>query len=1570
MQMHSVPNSLLGASLGEAHKWVRSQMVLSNPGKPMADYTLKNENGRSINLSDLTKGNATHVTIVSAGGVRSNPAHPAEISGFMEVPKPMHASRLTALTQSQLTPALYHSMVNEYGLFNAIQTLSILLTRPVRPSLHHTQKTANMIRARKGESLLPMHQFIPEKPGKKKEKKQDNKKGKRGNTRRNPTSGQVRTAAQSLGLGNIVPVAARSMGRAGALGLTLDRTTDDIRREVDRMLDDVEDEFAINEHGALLSVANRMSQKYENNRDIFENFAKQVLAPYLITSTANVNALKYINEYLLPAMKEIIRSSGASKDKKLRKLDRQYRHIVDKLATDPRDFYMGSEFALVAHPAFLFPRAGLALMPVPNSTRDKAFKVFSQAGTPPTYDENLGFVATIDPSDQAGVAYIGRETIQRLGRQTFASNRITRGVARVIDNLVDVIERYGETDSTGFNILVQDTRSMAAMAGNQLYQRIRDMPMFFFVDLPGIRPIPTNWPQNLILAMMEVLAQNRDRITGLGGGEFSATEFLTPSGINLEAQAAFGSSEFPTFAAWQTELTALQAEPAASLAVGGANNERARRALQALRNASRETNLRFPQDVGGNQIGPIPGINIAGYVNLAALQAAFVAGGGATPLQLSMLRYSPAPAAPGVPGTLGAHYYLHDYLDLVIDANLAHGTNGPLRGGLPNQNYTIAVSDLINAFDPAYLGAIAPQLISSRPITAQETSTSPSVYQIMLDAVELSMTKYNYNPSRDDIYFTVILLYYSLRNMGMDAEVTGFLERSGEIIERARRSTLDRFINRINAQFPAPAPGGALIDPRTLNNYLALRFAFEAFNDPTSDAFRALTGVRVNPAPVTDTNIESMKASVKASLDAYESALARTGKGSNSEAIVDALRKLVMPQLLKQMNQAPQALFTYVGSDETPVEKLVETVDELYKQCDDAVANHIKNLGDLAESLNGFSVDILLALSDVKASSEQLDLLDGMATAMDDFMKFLPKSVTKTERAYVSAMKSFMTLIGDDLQFTPEAVESLIKEIKRNSEDIDTGMKKPYPVLATVIRELKEMQEVVAAFDASVEPFEEYSAASIDAMERYPNYPKYDPTDKANPYTYRKRELVGAYNELLVTVENMVSGFANEARLQAKVELKDDIPIDIPGRSYLDPNPFSVFLTDSPHTSTDYAALSLSSGLKFDRKKRKSFRNMFETKPFVGHEILDIYAQVADEVGVDSLAVYEGAMDNRLESIVDGLYRVYAKKAKKKEGTKRLSLGMRAAGTAAREGTVKFVTETVPQTALKVGAGAVGAAAGAALITKEAFMSVYGPSGAIAEAIKYNWRIAREGWRNKLIQARTQLERDRIALVRDLERAKRGRFVITKLLPAKSKAMFKQALYAAGRITKKAGEQVPSNLVDKVDETAYAIANAIALFEYSTRATFDRRAMKEAIKNQKEFAELTQDLLDTLLTTINMQGSTRDNPIVNIALEMVDALKTMQFEAKLASGAMKTMANKLDQEQQVREQLTDMELETVKTQKQQLQTALDESRDNYQVLLTELQKIIDENKKLKDAVSGYIPAESEDAPVPPAEESE
>ncbi|MDB2565359.1 hypothetical protein N9X64_00420 [bacterium] len=1289
MQMQSVPTSLIGASLGEAHKWVRSQMVLSNPHKPMADYTLTNESGKSVNLSDLTKGNASHVTIISgAGGVRNNPAHPAELTGFMEVPKPMHASRLTALTQNDITPALYHSMVNEYGLFNAVQTLSILLTRPVSPSLRHTPKTANMIRARKGQSLLPLHKFIPTKPESRRERSDQgssNRNRNRSNSRSNPSSGETRTAATALGFGNQVPLAARQMGRAGALGLKLDRTTNDIRREVDRMLDDTEDAFNKDEHGALISVANQMSMKYENSRDLFENFSKQVLAPYLITSTANVNSLKYINEYILPAMREVILDGKGSKDKKLRKLDRQYRHIVKKLATDPRDFYMGSEFALVAHPGFLFPRAGLALMPVPTSTRDKAFRTFEQAGTPPTYDPTTGFVATMGKSDNTGVAYINQETIERLGRQTFASSRMTTGISRVIDNLVDVIERYGETDSTGFNVLVQDTRSMTQMAGNQLHRRIAGMPMFYFVDLPGIRPIPTNWPQNLILAMMEVLAKNRDRISGLGNGRFDTSAFLTPSGINLTSAPVFGNDpDFPTFQAWQAELTRLRALPPAQTSAGGPANAAAIKLLESLANASRESGMPFAQEVGGNNNrGPIAGIQIKGYPTRVDLRAAF---GAANDAQLTMLEYLDTIA--GVPGTTGAYDTLHQYLDNMVDQNLAPGSFLPVRPGpLPLRNYTMAVGNFLTALDDAYLNAISSQLVSSRPFVAQQESTSPSVYQIMLEAVELSMTKYNFNPSRDDIYFTVILLYYSLRNMGLDSEVTGFLARAGSIIETARRRSLTRFIADINTRFPVPPPGG-LIDPATLNNYLALRFAYEAFSDPTSDAFRALTGVRVNPAPISGSNVKQIQASIKASLDAYEARLKQTGSGTNSAAIVDAIRKTVMPTLIKQMNNSPQSVFTYFDGNETPVEKIIESVDSLYNNCKTSVTEHIKNLSNLIAAVSSSSSsDQLMALTALEGSSTQLELFDKTATALDDFMKFLPKSVTKAERAYVLAMKRFMTQIGDDLRFTSETVGDLTKLVKDNAADIDSSTKYAYPIIATLIREAKEMQDVISAFDATVEPFEEFNNRSTDAYTRYPNYPKFDPKTKADPYTYAKKNLVKMYTGLLPTIEAITNASVFKDELNTKVSAKADIPIADPHTGVIDANPFDNFVRTS-HSTPLYQALANSDGLTFGAKKRKDYVKMFETTPMLGNELLGFYTTVSDDIGVATMIDFQATVDTHMEKIVDSLYNKYSKRAKSQKRTKVLKAGVyqMAAGTGRG---LKFTGEAI---ATGIGGGVGGTA--------------------------------------------------------------------------------------------------------------------------------------------------------------------------------------------------------------------------------------------------------------------------------------
>ena len=1017
MQMQIVPSSLIGASLGEAHKWVREQMVFSNPGKPMADYTLKNQDGKAISLSDLTKGRASHVTIVGAGSTtRRNPASPGELAGFMEIPKPMHRNRLTALTQDDITPALYNAMVNEYGLFGATQTLSILLTRPVSPSLHHTQKTTNLIRARKGESLLPLHRYLPQR---KQERKQQNKErrdrnrnsrnrgGGGGRPKPNPTPGEATNAAVALGLGATVPQAAARMGRAGGLNLSLDKTTQDIRREVDRMLDNAEDAFQDGEAGALVSVANRMSIKYENSEEIFRNFAQNVLSPYLITSTANTNALKYINEYILPAMRNIVGNS----DKKRRKLDTQYRYIVNKLATDPKDFYMGTELALIAHPGFLFPRAGLALMPVPENTRDMAFRAFQQAGTPPTYDPNTGFIATVGPSDRVGVAYLNQNTFEQINSETFAQGRNINRVSQVIDSLINVIERYGETDSTGFNVLKRDTQSMARMAGNELYERIAGMPAFYFTDLPGIRPIPTNWPQQLILAMMETLAKNRDRITGLGGGPFDAEEFLTPSGINLVTGTRFG--DFENYATWLAEYLRLRAVALANpdhvnsdaSPPADEENPAAERLFSSLAQMARANNI----DITTNTIAgvPITPLTPAGVdsnavnANDLPLLTAFAG----NPMALVMW----GPIAGGAQVARGAYPSFADFLDNVVTQNLnTAGSPGPVNGaGLAEPGCTVNFSTLLTSGEfEAFTNIVSQDMMQLEPITAQRTSASPSVYEIMVDTVELSMRKYNYNPSKDDIYFSTILLYYSLREMGLDAEVTGFMDRVVARVEEARNASLNRFRNDIAARYGAPAPGGGAINLQDLNNYLALVYAYEAFNDPTSDAFRALTGVRVNPAPVvTDANVKNIRESLKKSIQEFEEALKRTGKDTNAKEVVEAMRTLVLPSLISQMNSDPQSIITYAGKLAEPSAKLIEAVNDLFGECEVAVKEHITALSKLARDMTGAAPrgatpadDVIESLTMLRGTSSKLEVLDRTTTAMDDMVKFLPKSVTRAKR--------------------------------------------------------------------------------------------------------------------------------------------------------------------------------------------------------------------------------------------------------------------------------------------------------------------------------------------------------------------------------------------------------------------------------------------------------------------------------------------------------------------------------------------------------------------------------------------
>ena len=776
------------------------------------------------------------------------------------------------------------------------------------------------------------------------------------------------------------------------------------------------------------------------------------------------------------------------------------------------------------------------------------------------------------------------------------------------------------------------------------------------------------------MAMMEVLASNRDRITGLGGGAFSAEDFLTPSGINLQAEGEFGDQMFETYTAWQAERTRLVALPAGELSAGGPSNAAAERVIEALITVSRRNGIPLTVDNPG-----VPG-NFISHLSAANATAVDLRPGG-------------NPGAVGgddramvVFGGTNPEPYrdFAGFLENIVRENRAPGAAGPIAGANAGPGFTISYDTLLRdtEFD-AFVAAIQPTLRTVEPISAQNTSDSPSVYQIMVDTVELSMRKYQFNPSKDDIYFTTVLLYYSLRNMGLDAEVGGFMTGIGGLLQAARTQSMNDFLAQVNIQYPIG--GGAPLAPAAMNNYLALRYVYEAFNDPTSEAFRELTGVRVNPAPldvVTDKNIEKMKKTLKASIDAFETQITATGAGSSAEKVVKAMEDLILPSIIKQMQtKDPNPLFTYVGKKEQPSDKIIDTVNHLFGECQSSVTEHIQELGKLAEILasDPSAADVVGALTTVKGTSDKLDLLDKTATAMDDFMKFLPANITKKERRYVSAIKDFMICIADDLYFDSETIGDLTTEAKNLDKPTSYGKRRAFTILSGVITELKEMADVVKALDETIKPYEDYSASSVDSATRYSNSAKIDMARPGKPYSHLKKQLVKAHTKLLQAVSSLCGSTTDtENVLKNLVNSKTNIPVRQLSSGAFQPNPFESFVR-SRESSVLVQALHKAGNLSISSKK--DYEDLFEGQVAYGRVLLDFYAEMADEAGFANEATFYRQRNKMLESLINGLYKKYEGRTKAGNATKSLARDtfqlIKASGKGAVFGTGALVGGTV-----------------------------------------------------------------------------------------------------------------------------------------------------------------------------------------------------------------------------------------------------------------------------------------------------
>ena len=134
--MHTVPGNLRGASLGAAHKWVRSQTSAG-------EYSLSDANGNKVSLTDLISG---HVSEVQISSTRNNPAHPAV---FEPIDYGINTNvNLTHILPDEVTPAMVTSMVHNEGLFGAVQSLSMLLNREVTEESFMTPGAMAILSAR------------------------------------------------------------------------------------------------------------------------------------------------------------------------------------------------------------------------------------------------------------------------------------------------------------------------------------------------------------------------------------------------------------------------------------------------------------------------------------------------------------------------------------------------------------------------------------------------------------------------------------------------------------------------------------------------------------------------------------------------------------------------------------------------------------------------------------------------------------------------------------------------------------------------------------------------------------------------------------------------------------------------------------------------------------------------------------------------------------------------------------------------------------------------------------------------------------------------------------------------------------------------------------------------------------------------------------------------------------------------------------------------------------------------------------------------------------------------------
>jgi len=474
--LHEVPSHLKGATLGAAHSWVRSKTSAR-------EYTLHDARGQKVSLADLTSGSVTEVEI--GGEVRSNPAHPAELQPATY--GRMRRVNLGYLLPEEISPALVTGLVSEEGLFGAVQSLSILLNRPVTEGLPSTPGALDLLNARTYSESGPTT-GVPL-----------DVRGKSRGARMNPAPAGF---GRSYG-GRIL----------GAEAGVRDAAINDYVNEVLE---------ALNAGGALPFVVD-MGQ--------VNRFITDVFAPFLIAAQANREAIRYINTFLMPTAREMgIRGKA---------LEREYKFLVEHLATSPKDFYFGKPFALIAHPAFLFPQYAPMALPVPTSKKDKVaynrlHDVLLLGGNAPRYDAAGNLSPPAGGKTKGDAIPVEALTDFRGGIVSgvpLSWTNVARMMRRLdLRGVIDAVARMTQQPAQVLDdqhAFVEAFQRISTKNRAQFITDVANRPSFFLVDLVGMVPRPQGWPDKFIMALMTAFEKVRDE--DFRAMNIAPVDFLQPA---------------------------------------------------------------------------------------------------------------------------------------------------------------------------------------------------------------------------------------------------------------------------------------------------------------------------------------------------------------------------------------------------------------------------------------------------------------------------------------------------------------------------------------------------------------------------------------------------------------------------------------------------------------------------------------------------------------------------------------------------------------------------------------------------------------------------------------------------------------------------------------------------------------------------------------------------------------------------------------------------------------------------------------------------------------------------------